>query len=143
MIPSVARKAVNGGGGKADEENAKKSFGSVPLLDMLAEVASATLKSDPVLLKDAPQKVSSRLRYGARVFAYSHPRSYSRNIHTPVSILTQMTRLCSAAVAFRQVENAPGGNCMYVHTCAASNKNKKMVLHCRSARRPYKQTSLP
>lgn len=57
MIPSVARKAVNGGGGKADEENAKKSFGSVPLLDMLAEVASATLKSDPVLLKDAPQKV--------------------------------------------------------------------------------------
>ncbi|XP_064487766.1 gastrula zinc finger protein xFG20-1-like isoform X2 [Ornithodoros turicata] len=40
-----------------DSENCQKSFGSVPLLDMLAEVASATLKSDPVLLKDSPQKV--------------------------------------------------------------------------------------
>ncbi|XP_077493123.1 uncharacterized protein LOC144104156 [Amblyomma americanum] len=58
MIPSTTRKAVNGGGADAemDEENSKKNFGSVPLLDMLAEVASATLKSDPVLLKDSTHK---------------------------------------------------------------------------------------
>ncbi|CAN7995476.1 unnamed protein product [Ixodes hexagonus] len=55
MIPSTARKAMNGGG--MDEENSTRAFGSVPLLDMLAEVASATLKSDPNLHKDPPQKV--------------------------------------------------------------------------------------
>ncbi|KAM7299424.1 myoneurin [Ixodes scapularis] len=55
MIPSTARKAVNGAG--MDEGNRAREFGSVPLLDMLAEVASATLKSDPNLHKDPPQKL--------------------------------------------------------------------------------------
>lgn len=63
MIPSTARKAVNGAGdAEMDEENSKKNFGSVPLLDMLAEVASATLKSDPVLLKDSTHKASTLSR---------------------------------------------------------------------------------
>ncbi|XP_049274075.1 E3 ubiquitin-protein ligase ZFP91 isoform X1 [Rhipicephalus sanguineus] len=57
MIPSTARKAVNGAGDvEMDEEDSKKNFGSVPLLTMLAEVASAELESDTVLVKDSAHK---------------------------------------------------------------------------------------
>lgn len=57
MIPSTARKVVNGAEDvEMDEEESKKNFGSVPMLTMLAEVASATLESDPVLLKDSAHK---------------------------------------------------------------------------------------
>ncbi|XP_037272356.2 uncharacterized protein LOC119164299 isoform X1 [Rhipicephalus microplus] len=57
MIPSTARKAVNGAGDvEMAEEESKKNFGPVPLLTMLAEVASAELESDAVLGKDSAPK---------------------------------------------------------------------------------------